>query len=80
MMNKLIKLICVKTTKNYDIAIEIGDIVYSYSYYEPYAENIIAIFFNIKETSFKIGYFEVGNFLPFEKYREQQIDKILNDG
>ena len=78
-MGKLIKLICVKDTKSYDTTIEKGDIVYSNQYYEPYIENNIAIFISSQETTIVLGYYKAIDFLPLDKFREQQIDKILND-
>ena len=73
----MIKLICVKDTKDwYHNTIYKGEIVLSSEYYDPFVDNISI--WALQKSPNHIGYFRVIHFIPLDLWREQIIDKILN--
>lgn len=72
----MIKLICIRDTKNYYYSrIKKGEIILS-DYDHNYG---IIPCWVLQQTPLFIGYFKSADFLPLEDYREKIINKILEN-
>jgi hypothetical protein len=73
---KMIKLICIRDTKDYYYSsIKKGEIILSYY---DYKYGTIPCWV-LQQTPLFIGYFNSADFLPLDEWRVQQINKILKN-